>query len=578
MKIIPAYTQTAKNAMHLTADNVRHCWSDYTVPKTYNPYRTVSIDDALIVKRGIILPAEHKATAYTAFRQTETEKQPQPLTVKQAAEIVKAVRRRRLALPAVSVMTGTYTDDQAKIEEKRRAEQKKRKKEVLERISEKKHTTTKDQVEKIKQDSAWIASVGQCKDDLTASVKKYSKVDYTWDMLTDDRTGQAIMDLCKIITYSSCKKSVEREGTKTQYAMYYACLRGEWDQPDVADVLGVACKAMYETIAADKRQLEMDVHFLEKSVELLKHLSVVYDRVEIDSIVKACKHYCADVSADYHTNKRIANFKTWMLKAVQEKSVDSLIHAVFLAINNYLVSIRAIHVSDNFPVSSLESDYDFYCEIPDEKQNLDLLFYDVDKREKRKAILTAYHKIKTILSKSENETLRLLVKGYTAAQIAYKRKITKQCVNNHMCTIRSAFSRLITSDPALYTVLDDCIIVDTVSDNQTDLTKTAEKKTDRQIEIDKIKSSLTEGLKTGIKEDIIDGLNDLERTIYYSLVDSLTVRQTAETISKSTKYVQTRKTKIQEKILSKIEYECSMKIDRSLFDNISLHDLVSIFD
>lgn len=578
MKIIPAYPQTAKSTMHLTADNTRHYWSDYTVPKTYNEYHTVSLAGALIVKRGVILTGEHKALVYTAYRQAEMKEQPQRLTVKQAAEIVKAVRRRRLALPAVSCMTCTYTADQTKAEEEKAAERKKRKKEVLARLSDKKSPTTAEQAEKTRQHSTWIGKVGQCKDDLTAAVQKYSRMEYTWQALKEDKTGSTIIDLCKIITYCSCKKSVEREGTKTQYAMYYSCLRGEWDQPDVADVLGVACKAMYETIAADEKQLEIDVHFLEKSVELLKHLNVVYDRIEVNSIVKTCKHYCADVSEDYHTNKRLANCRRWMLKAVTEKSVDSLIHAVFLAINDYLISIRSIHVSDIFVVGSIESDYEFYCEIPDEKQDLDLLFYDVDKREKRKAILTAYHKIKAILSKSENATLKLLIKGYTITQIAHKRKITKQSVNKHLCTIRAAFSRLITADPVLYTVLDDCIITDTVSDNQKDLTKTAEKKTDRQIEVDKIRASMTEGLKEGIKETLLSSLIDTENAIFDMLVDSLTVRQVAERIGKSAKFVQTRKSKIQEKILSTIEYECGMKIDRALFDNISLHDLVTIFD
>ena len=95
MKIISAYPQTGQNTMHLTADNMRHYWADYTIPKTDNEYHTISLDGAVIVKRGIILPTEHKALVYTAYRQAETEKQPRRLTVKQAAEIVKAVRRRR---------------------------------------------------------------------------------------------------------------------------------------------------------------------------------------------------------------------------------------------------------------------------------------------------------------------------------------------------------------------------------------------------------------------------------------------------------------------------------------------------
>lgn len=410
--------------------------------------------------------------------------------------------------------------------------------------------------------------------------KEFTRVNYTWDMLTSDSDGDIITDLCKIITYCSCKKSVTREGTKTQYDMYYACCRAEWDHPDVADVLSVATLAMFETLTADVKQIEKDIYFLEKSVEMLKHLNPIVDTAEINKVVYACKRYCTDVTSDFKTNRRLVNRKKWMLKAVTEKSVDDLIHSVFLAINNFLVSIRSIHVADNFVVSSLENDYEYYCNIPENETKIDLLFNNIDKKEKRQAILSAYHKVSDIITKSELTTFKYLIKGYTVSQIAYKRKITKQCINNHLCNIRSVFSRFIVSDPPEYAVIADCIIIDSDSDRQpkTDSTKTAAKKTDRQLEIDKIKETMTDGLKDGIKADIIDSLNDLERMIYRSLVNNLTVRQTAETISKSPKYVQTRKAKIQEKIFTVIENECSISINRDLFTNISLYDLVSIFD
>ena len=410
--------------------------------------------------------------------------------------------------------------------------------------------------------------------------KEYERVNYTWDMLANDSDGSIITDLCKIITYCSCKKSVTREGTKTQYDMYYACCRADWEHHDIADVLSVATLAMFETLTADKKQLEKDIYFLEKSVEMLQHLNPIVDTAEIKKIVTVCKRHCNVITDDYRVNRRAANRYKWMLKAVTEKSIDNLIHTVFLAINNYLVSTRSIHVSDNFAVNSIESDYEYYCNIPESETKIDLLFSDSDKKEKRQAILSAYHKISDIITKSELTTLKYLIKGYTVSQIAYKRKVTKQCVNNHLRAIRSAFSRFITSNPVQYAVVADCIIIDSDSDRQpeTDSTTTAEKKTDRQLETDRIKANMTDGLKDGIKADIIDSLNDLERMIYHSLVNNLTVRQTAETISKSPKYVQTRKAKIQEKIFTVIENECSISINRDLFTNISLYDLVSIFD
>lgn len=408
------------------------------------------------------------------------------------------------------------------------------------------------------------------------SHKEFTRVNYTWDMLTSDSSGDIITDLCKIITYCSCKKSVTREGTKTQYDMYYACCRAEWDHADVADVLSVATLAMFETLTADSRQIKKDIFFLEKSVEMLKHLNPVVDAAEIQKIVDCCKRHCKDVTNDFKANRRLLNRKKWMLKAVTEKSVDNLVHSIFLAINSYLVSIRSIHVSNTFIVSSLENDYEYYCNIPENETKIDLLFNDSDKKEKRQAILSAYHKVSDILTKSELTTFKYLIKGYTVSQIAYKRKITKQCVNNHLCSIRSAFSRFITADPVQYAAISDCIIIDDTP--KTDSEKTAEKKTDRQLEIDKIRAGMTDGLKDGIKADIIDSLNDLERMIYHSLVNNMTVRQTAETISKSPKYIQTRKAKIQEKIFTVIENECNISINRELFNNISLYELVTIFD
>ena len=407
--------------------------------------------------------------------------------------------------------------------------------------------------------------------------KEYDRVNYTWDMLVNDFEGNSITDLCKIVTYCSCKKSIEREGTKTQYDMYYACCRAEWDHPHVGDVLSVASLAMYDALIADKKQLKKDVYFLEKSVEMLKHLNPVVDAAEIQKIVDCCKRHCTDVTSDYKVNRRLANRKKWMLKAVTEKSVDNLIHSVFLAINNYLVSIRSIHISDTFIVSSLDNDYEYYCNIPESETRIDLLFNDSDKKEKRQAILSAYHKVSDILTKSELTTFKYLIKGYTVSQIAYKRKITKQCVNNHLCNIRSAFSRFIVSDPLEYAVIADCIVIDSDRQPKTDSEKTTEKKTDRQIEIDRIKASMTAGLKDGIKEQIIKSLNDFNLKVYYSLLNG-TIRQTAETLNKSKTVIGRIQTAIIKSVFDTIDSECKITVNRDLFTKITLSELIQIFD
>lgn len=406
--------------------------------------------------------------------------------------------------------------------------------------------------------------------------KEFTRVNYTWDMLASDSEGDSITDLCKIITYCSCKKSIEREGTKTQYDMYYACCRAEWDHADVADVLSVATLATIETLTADVKQLEKDIYFLEKSVEMLKHLNPVLDTAEINKVVYACKRHCTDVTDDFKTNRRLVNRKKWMLNAVTEKSVDNLIHSVFLAINSYLVSIRSIHVSDTFIVSSLENDYDYYCNIPENETKIDLLFNDGDKKEKRQAILSAYHKISDILTKSELTTFKYLIKGYTISQIAYKRKISKPTISIHVASIRSAFSRFIVSDPLQYAVIANCIVVDSDSP-KTDSEKTAGKKTDRQIEVDRIRETMTDGLKNGIKEQIILTLGDFELTVYKSLLTG-TIRQTAEALKASKTKIGRVQTDIIKAVFDTIDSECKITVNRDLFKKITLSELMQIFD
>jgi DNA-binding CsgD family transcriptional regulator len=405
---------------------------------------------------------------------------------------------------------------------------------------------------------------------------EYDRVNYTWDMIANDSEGNIITDLCKIITYCSCKKSVTREGTKTQYDMYYACCRADWEHPDVADVLSVATLATFETLTADEKQLEKDVYFLEKSVEMLKHLNPIADTAEIKKIVTVCKRHCNVITDDYRANRRTANRYKWMLRAVTEKSIDNLIHAVFLAINNYFVLNRSIHVSDNFTVNSIESDYEYYCNIPESETKIDLLFNDSDKKEKRQAILSAYHKVSDILTKSELTTFKYLIKGYTVSQIAYKRKISKPTISIHIASIRSAFSRFIASDPLQYTVIADCIIINSDSP-KTDSEKTAEKKTDRQLETDRIKASMTDGLKDGIKEQIIQTLDNFELRVYKSLLKG-TIRQTAELLKASKTKIGRVQTDIIKAVFDTIDSECQITVNRDLFKKITLSELIQIFD
>lgn len=409
--------------------------------------------------------------------------------------------------------------------------------------------------------------------------KEYEKVNYTWDMLKSDtitEDGENITNLSKIITFCSCKKAIEREGTKTQYSMFYACCGADWYQHDVYDALSVARLSMIECLTADIRQINKYIYFLEKSVDMLKHLNSVVDVDEIEKIVHCFKKHCPYITDDYRTNRRLANRYKWIVKSLTDKSIDDLVHSVFLGINDYLVSIRAIHTSNNFAVNSLESDYEYYCNIPENETKIDLLFNDSDKKEKRQAILSAYHKVSDILTRSELTTFKYLIKGYTASQIAYKRKISKPTISIHIASIRSAFSRFIASDPLQYAVIADCIIVGSDSP-KTDSEKTAEKKTDRQLETDRIKASMTDGLKDGIKEQIIKSLSDFELNVYKSLLKG-TIRQTAEALKASKTKIGRIQTDIIKAVFDTIDYECNINVNRDLFKKITLSELMQIFD
>lgn len=376
---------------------------------------------------------------------------------------------------------------------------------------------------------------------LTAAVKKpkaFVKCDFSWEEIAADTSGEHILDLCKMVTYCAAKKAVSREGSAAQWAIYYAARRGEWTQHDLSDMLSAASLVAWQTVTAKPEDLSKKAAILEKAVSMLMHLHPTVDYCQVSRICANAKKHGVTVSRDVNENKRRITLCKIMYNAVTKKSVDDLIHAVFMGVNHYLTGERAIRLSSTVSIASLDADAAFYAEsIADPHSAIDDLFggscADAVRLEKRSAVLAAYAALQNVLSKSQLETLALLTKGYTVSQVAYRRDMCDSTVCDHIAAIRSAFTRLLLcDDSATYAAIGGCVVISQEDETASRAAaKAADKKTAAYAAVQKIRDQIPQEVRVATLQSVEEALKDTEKAMYALMRRGDSLRQIATAVS-----------------------------------------------
>ncbi|MBQ8135330.1 MAG: hypothetical protein IJ192_13150, partial [Clostridia bacterium] len=387
--------------------------------------------------------------------------------------------------------------------------------------------------------------------------------------------GKSVIEsLARCITKRTALNMIMREGTKTQYSIYYATCRNDFEHHDTADMYMVAVETLLECINTvslqDLQALKKEIIVLEKSVDMLKYLNPIADYNTISRIVASGKKYSDRITSDYHVNKRIANILRHVYKAGKSYDVDEAKHAAYLAVNNYLTAMRSIRVDNS--LVSINSIAEYYND--GENEIIERFETDSAKLEKRKLYLNAFKAVKNSVSKSAYTTFKLLIKGYTVEQIASKRKINHGTVCKHKNDISTAFLHALQT-PENAGMLNDLISTNViVLDFEKALKsvkniKKIEVTTAKNAEITTIRNAVNDRIKATFKAYEKD-LKGIEKIIYESLVNGLSVRDTAIKTNKAKSTIDRRKQKIQNAIISIIENESGLEVDKNKLQKMPL--------
>lgn len=385
----------------------------------------------------------------------------------------------------------------------------------------------------------------------------------------------------KSIVRRTALNMVMREGIKTQYDIFNAVNRKEWDHPDVCDLIQVAALALFECIAVnDLNAVKMQVYTLRRTKNALKHLNPVIDIDAINNIINAAAVYCPDISTDYRKNDRRVKMLEWLIAAVENNDTAAAVHYAYLALNHYLADNRAIRSDIQF--ISLENEDQYYNENDDTILNMiDIDPYEV---EKRRLYLKAFSRTIDTLSDTCKKTYKLLIKGYTVNQIAARRGINHGTICKHKDTIAATFIHSLQNDEnaaAVQNLIENNAVILDIENAAAALksenVKTVENAAAKNAQKSIIRDQLTVDCLHRALSECLEKLTPDEHKVYTALIDNgYSIRTAAAALNMSKSTVDRLKTKIQLAIIDiiKINTPPENDIDFDTLKKLPLIDLV----
>lgn len=400
--------------------------------------------------------------------------------------------------------------------------------------------------------------------------------------------------LARQITKRQSFNMIQRQGSKTQYNIYYCAMRNDFNDHDTSDIYSAAYTQIENTLsvknAADAVKAKKVIIAVNSKIQ---HLNKYTDCHVIDKYVSTANRCLKDVynidfvevSDDYNKNKSLVTLLENMYTAISEKSVKALKTSCYNKINAYLTSIRAIREK-----SDIE---DIGSVIESESERFYTLFEDnqeVEYSEKSTILKMCYAEMKKGLNESALKVFELMGKGYSTTQIAEKKKVDKSAISHQIAEIKQAFlkcyadiknsaenTHLFANNPIVFdpAVFADC---KPISDKTEKIINTY----NRNAEIDRIKnavnssSSAKENIKIEFEKYVKTKLRDIDIQIINVLIDDTSVRDTAKTLDIDMNVVKRTKLKITSKIYELIEKHCNITVNKNDLKKVNLSVLFDI--
>ena len=402
--------------------------------------------------------------------------------------------------------------------------------------------------------------------------------------------------LARQITKRQAYNMIARQGSKTQYNIYHCAIRNDFADHDTGDIYSTAYTQIINTLsvknAADIVKAKKVISALNAKIQ---HLNPDIDGYIVNKYVKTANAALKDVykiafvvaDNDYKTNKSFITVLENMYTAISEKSVKALKTSCYNKINAYLTSIRAI--GEKSDIETLDS------VIESETERFYTLFEDnqeVEYSEKSVILRKCYAEMKKGLNESALKVFELMGKGYSATQIAEKKKVDKSAISHQMTEIKQAFLRcyadiknsaenthLFANNPIVFdpAVFADC---KPISDKTEKIINTY----NRNAEIDRIRNAIAEMKLTEYKcmkyhfDKYVDSLKDNQKKIYLMLLDNnASDRKIADFLKIDRGIVKRLREKTVKKIYDIIEEYTKITVDKKALQKISVNVLIGLF-
>lgn len=397
-------------------------------------------------------------------------------------------------------------------------------------------------------------------------------------------SSDTLLPLARQITKRQSFNMIQRQGSKTQYSIYYACMRNDFKDHDTADLYSVCYNTLVLALSVkNPAAVAVNVKILERLNNSIQHLNPVIDCDRIEKTAaaanKAVKKYhgIMNAAADYNKNKRMITMLKNIYAAAVNHDTTALKAACYNAMNDYLTSIRAIRDLDRITLN-----------IDDYIDRL-ISAIDIDNltEVKKHALQLAYNETKKHLTKSTLKTFSYMLKGYTPVQIAEKRKIDKSTISKHINDIRAAFCTAYTSlvnsgkiDNSTNIILFDPSIfaaVKTVSEKQKKVIDTYNKNSELAKIAAAVNADVTAAacMKYEFKKYVSEFKED-KLQILSLLLNGKSIRETAAAVGVNMNLVKRFKAKVTDTFYSIIELNTDISIDRNALVKVNFNQLVSI--
>ena len=402
--------------------------------------------------------------------------------------------------------------------------------------------------------------------------------------------------LARQITKRQAYNMIARQGSKTQYNIYHCAIRNDFADHDTGDIYSTAYTQIINTLsvknAADIVKAKRVINALNSKIQ---HLNPDIDGYIINKYVKTANAVLKDVykiafvvaDNDYKTNKSFITVLENMHTAISEKSVKALKTSCYNKINAYLTSIRAIREKSDIETldSVIESETERFYTLFEDNQ-------EVEYSEKSIILKMCYSAMKKCLNKDALKVFELMGKGYSATQIAEKKKVDKSAISHQMTEIKQAFLRcyadiknsaenthLFANNPIVFdpAVFADC---KPISDKTEKIINTY----NRNAEIDRIRNAIAEMKLTEYKcmkyhfDKYVDSLKDNQKKIYLMLLDNnASDRKIADFLKIDRGIVKRLREKTVKKIYDIIEEYTKITVDKKALQKISVNVLIGLF-